>query len=118
MHRPGPMVRATAQGSRGRARASGSAGPSPQTPRRSCCRSTPSMRGRRPVETRGLVIRMTYGAVALTLGARVPTGEAFTDAQRQEISRAVAEAQAESDWEFAVEVGPCAEDTRAYAEAL
>ena len=48
----------------------------------------------------------------------MPTGEAFTDAQRHEISKAVAEAEAESEWEFAVEVGPSADETRAYAEAL
>jgi len=48
----------------------------------------------------------------------VPTGEAFTDAQRQEISRAVTEAERESDWVFAVEVGASADASRVYAEAL
>ena len=48
----------------------------------------------------------------------MPTGEAFTDTQREEISRAVAEAQRVSGWVFALEVGPAADDTRGYAEAL
>ncbi len=48
----------------------------------------------------------------------MPTGEAFTEAQRHEISRAVADAGRDSGWEFALEVGPSADDTRGYAEAL
>jgi hypothetical protein len=48
----------------------------------------------------------------------VPPGEAFTDAQSQEIARAVAEAERESGWVFGLEVGPSADDTRGYAEAL
>jgi uncharacterized membrane protein YgcG len=48
----------------------------------------------------------------------VPTGEAFTAAQRHEISRAVAEAERDSGWALAVEVGPSDDDTRGYAEAL
>jgi uncharacterized membrane protein YgcG len=48
----------------------------------------------------------------------VPTGEIFTQAQRQEISRTVEDAQRDSGWVFAVEVGPSPDRTRAYAEAL
>jgi uncharacterized membrane protein YgcG len=48
----------------------------------------------------------------------VPAGEAFTPAQRLEISRAVTEAQRESGWQFAVEVGPSEGEPRAYAERL
>ena len=76
--------------------------------------------GRRPgrAQARRREDPTRYGARALALGARVPTGEAFTDAQRHEISRAVAEAERELGWAFAVEVGPSADDTRGYAEAL
>ena len=63
-------------------------------------------------------VPLRYGAQALVLGARVPTGEAFTDAQRHEIGRAVADARRDSGWEFALEVGPSADDTRGYAESL
>lgn len=48
----------------------------------------------------------------------MPAGEAFTDAQRREISRAVADAERDSGWAFAVEVGRSADETRRYAEAL
>jgi uncharacterized membrane protein YgcG len=61
---------------------------------------------------------MQWSVGARTLEARVPGGEAFTDAQRLEISRAVSEAQRDSGWQIAVEVGSCADDPRAYAERL
>jgi len=48
----------------------------------------------------------------------VPAGEAFTDAQHREISRAVTDAERDSGWAFAVEVGPSSGGTRQYAESL
>jgi hypothetical protein len=48
----------------------------------------------------------------------VPTGEAFTDAQRHDVGRAVEDAQRDSGWVFALEVGPSADVSRAYAESL
>lgn len=45
-------------------------------------------------------------------------GEAFTDAQRQEITKAVADAERDSGWVFGVEVGACEGDPRRHAEAL
>lgn len=48
----------------------------------------------------------------------MPPGEAFTDAQRHDITRAVADAERDSGWVFSVEVGPTSGDSRAYAEAL
>jgi Domain of unknown function (DUF5130) len=52
------------------------------------------------------------------LGARVPGGDAFTDAQRQDINRALDEAHRVSGWVFAVEVGATDGPSRAHAEAL
>lgn len=48
----------------------------------------------------------------------MPAGEAFTPGQRQEIERAVAEAERGSGWTVAVEVGASDADTRVYATAL
>jgi len=48
----------------------------------------------------------------------VPPGEAFTDAQRSEIDRAVAEAETETGWAFAIGVGPSPVEGRTYAEGL
>lgn len=49
---------------------------------------------------------------------RVPVGEAFTLAQRQEIERTVAEAERVSGWTVAVEIGASDTDTRGYAASL
>ena len=48
----------------------------------------------------------------------MPAGEAFTETQREEIRRAVAEAERVSGWTFGVEVGPAEGSARAYAERL
>ena len=48
----------------------------------------------------------------------MPAGEGFTEGHRHEISRAVAEAERESGWVFAIEVGASDVDTRRYAEGL
>lgn len=48
----------------------------------------------------------------------MPPGEAFTDAQRQEIDRGVAEAERISGWSYAVHVGASDVDTRGFAEGL
>ncbi|MEJ7629044.1 MAG: DUF5130 family protein [Nocardioidaceae bacterium] len=48
----------------------------------------------------------------------MPAGEAFTPAQRQEIQRAVADAERASGWVIAVQVGASDADTRGFATAL
>ncbi len=48
----------------------------------------------------------------------MPGGEGFTAAQRQQIDRAIRDAETESRYEFSVYVGPADEDTRAFAEQL
>ena len=48
----------------------------------------------------------------------MPGGEAFTDAQRQDIIRSIGEAERVSGWAFAVEVGASSPEPRQYAEAL
>jgi uncharacterized membrane protein YgcG len=48
----------------------------------------------------------------------VPGGEGFTAAQRQQIDKAIRDAEVESRYEFSVYVGPADEDTRAFAERL
>lgn len=48
----------------------------------------------------------------------MPAGEAFSDQQRQEIARALTEAQRISGYTFSVYVGACEPDARQHAEAL
>jgi uncharacterized membrane protein YgcG len=48
----------------------------------------------------------------------VPGGEGFTAAQRQQIDKAIRDAEVESRYEFSVYVGPADEDTRDFAERL
>jgi hypothetical protein len=48
----------------------------------------------------------------------VQGGEAFTDAQRQDINRAVAEAEKVSGWTVCVYLGATDVDGRGYAEAM
>jgi uncharacterized membrane protein YgcG len=48
----------------------------------------------------------------------VPGGEGFSSAQRQQIDKAIRDAESESRYEFSVYVGPADEDTRAFAERL
>ncbi len=48
----------------------------------------------------------------------MPTGDAFSDSQRQEINRAVADAEKISGWSYGVHVGASDVDTRGFAEAL
>ncbi len=48
----------------------------------------------------------------------MPTGEAFTDVQRQEITRAIGDAERLSGYVFSVYVGACELDARRHAEAL
>jgi uncharacterized membrane protein YgcG len=48
----------------------------------------------------------------------VPGGEGFTASQRQQIDKAIRDAEVESRCEFSVYVGPADEDTRAFAERL
>jgi uncharacterized membrane protein YgcG len=48
----------------------------------------------------------------------VPTGEVFTEAQRDEMRQTVESAEADSGWVFAVEIGDSSADSRAYAETL
>ena len=45
-------------------------------------------------------------------------GEGFSGAQRQQIDKAIRDAEAESRYQFSVYVGPADEDTRAFAERL
>jgi uncharacterized membrane protein YgcG len=48
----------------------------------------------------------------------VPAGEGFTAAERQQIDKAIRDAEVECRFEFSVYVGPADEDTRAFAEQL
>lgn len=48
----------------------------------------------------------------------MPGGEGFTASQRQQIDKAIRDAEVESRYEFSVYVGPADEDTRAFAERL
>ena len=48
----------------------------------------------------------------------VPGGEGFSAAERQQIDKAVRDAESETRYEFSVYVGPADEDTRAFAERL
>ena len=48
----------------------------------------------------------------------MPAGEGFTAAERQQIDKAIRDAEVESRYEFSVYVGPADEDTRAFAEQL
>ncbi len=48
----------------------------------------------------------------------VPGGEGFSAAERQQIDKAVRDAESETRFEFSVYVGPADEDTRAFAERL
>ena len=48
----------------------------------------------------------------------MPGGEGFSAAQRQQIDKAIRDAEAECRYEFSVYVGPADEDTRAFAERL
>ncbi len=48
----------------------------------------------------------------------MPGGEGFTAAQRQQIDKAIRDAETESRYEFSVYVGPADENTRAFAERL
>jgi uncharacterized membrane protein YgcG len=48
----------------------------------------------------------------------VPAGEGFTAVERQQIDKAIRDAEVESRYEFSVYVGPADEDTRAFAEQL
>lgn len=48
----------------------------------------------------------------------MPAGEAFTDAQRQEITKVIAEAERVSGWSYSVHVGASDVDTRGFAESL
>ena len=45
-------------------------------------------------------------------------GEGFSAAQRQQIDRAIRDAETECRYEFSVYVGPADEDTRTFAERL
>jgi uncharacterized membrane protein YgcG len=49
---------------------------------------------------------------------QVSPGEAFTDAQRRELEKAIREADRISGLDFSVQVGPVDGDSRRYAEAL
>lgn len=48
----------------------------------------------------------------------MPAGEAFTDIQRNDIRRAIDEAERVCGWVFAVEVGTSEHEPREHAEAL
>ena len=48
----------------------------------------------------------------------MPGGDGFSAAQRQQIDKAIRDAEIESRYEFSVYVGPADEDTRAFAERL
>lgn len=48
----------------------------------------------------------------------MPVGEVFTEAQRHDIQRVIAEAQRVSGWTYSVHVGPAEGEGRAFAEAL
>ncbi len=48
----------------------------------------------------------------------MPAGEGFTAAQRQQIDKAIRDAEVESRYEFSVYVGPADEDSRDFAERL
>lgn len=48
----------------------------------------------------------------------MPVGEVFTEAQRHEINRVVAEAERVSGWTYSVHVGPAEGSSRAFAEAM
>jgi uncharacterized membrane protein YgcG len=49
----------------------------------------------------------------------VPAGDAFTESQQHELSRAIDEAKQVSGWDFAIEVGAAStQGSRVYAESL
>lgn len=48
----------------------------------------------------------------------MPAGEVFTDSERREIARVVAEAEQTSGWVFAIEIGRADGSPREYAEQL
>lgn len=48
----------------------------------------------------------------------MPGGDVFSDVQRQEIMRAVADAERDTGWVFAIEIGSSDAQTRAYAVTL
>lgn len=48
----------------------------------------------------------------------MPAGDGFSDAQRQQIDKAIRDAETVSRFEFSVYVGPSDADTRAFAERL
>lgn len=50
--------------------------------------------------------------------APVPTGKGFTSAERQEIDKAIRDAELICRYEFSVYVGPAEGDAREYAERL
>lgn len=54
----------------------------------------------------------------MTQAAPVPAGDAFTALQRQEIAKAVADAERVSGRHFSVHVGPSEGSPRVYAESL
>lgn len=48
----------------------------------------------------------------------MPAGDGFTAAQRQQIDRAIRQAETACRFEFSVYVGPAEDDSRAFAERL
>lgn len=48
----------------------------------------------------------------------MPAGDVFSDTQRREIARVIADAERNSGWTFAIEFGPSDLQTRAYAATL